>query len=478
LLSWRLRRAAIAPLLLAMLTFTGLAAPGSASAARGLTTGISNVYANDAATMQKVRATGATISLYPVRWNLMAPSNPSPAFNASDPNESAYEWETTDTWVRNAVAAGLTPVIQIRGAPKWAQRCAPEPEYEAICNPDPTDLAEFTHAIVTHYSGRVPGVPRVEYWEAINEPNLSFWFQPLWQNGTVVAPTIYRPSLQAFYAAVKAVDPSDLVLAPALAPVPVPKLTIGPMKFARMLLCMSGGAKPKPLPGDCGGPVPFDIFDIHPYTSGGPTHAGGPESIQLGNLGQLQALLTAAEKAGRIESALKKVPIWITEFSWDSSPPDPEGLPMSTEEQWIPEALYQAWLHRVPVFMWYSLQDTAEDQAGLYFAGENAAKLKPKAEMRAFRFPFVAIRQGRQLSYWGRTPSGKDGKVVLEAREDARWKQIGTAKADSAGIFRGKVRTQYGADKKGAVRAAYKKEKSFGFPMKRVPDHPVNPFGS
>jgi hypothetical protein len=473
--SRRPRRSAIGPLLLVALLLGALAGPGSASA-RGLRTGISNVYANDAATMQRVREAGATISLYPVRWNLMAPSNPSPAFNAADPNESAYEWETTDTWVRNAVAAGITPVIQIRGAPKWAQRCTPEPAYDAICNPDPTALAEFTHAIVTHYSGQVPGVPQVRYWEAINEPNISFYFQPLWQNGAVVAPTLYRPLLEAFYAAVKAVDPSNLVLAPGLAPVPVPNVTIGPMKFTRSLLCMSGGAKPKPLPGDCGGPIPFDIFDIHPYTSGGPTHAGGPESMQLGDLGRIQALLTAAEKAGRIQSALTKVPIWITEFSWDSKPPDPRGLPMSTERQWIPEALHQAWLHGVPVFMWYSLQDTAEDQAGLYFAGENAANLRPKAEMYAFRFPFVAIRQGRRLSYWGKTPSG-GGKVVLQVRERGRWRQLGTARADAAGIFRGKLATGYGSDEKGTVRAVFRKQRSPGFPMKRVPDHPVSPFG-
>jgi hypothetical protein len=455
-----------------------LAAPAGASAARGLTTGISNVYSNDPAALQKVHEAGGTISLFPVRWNLMAPSSPSPAFNAADPNETAYEWEETDAWVRNAIAAGITPVLQIRGAPKWAQSCTPEPAFDAICKPDPTDLAEFTHAIVSHYSGQVPGVPRVEYWEAVNEPNISFYFQPLYENGKAVAAANYRPLLDAFYAAVKSVDPEDLVIAPSLAPTAVRRLTIGPMQFARELLCMSGGAKPKPLPGDCGGGVPFDIFDIHPYTTGGPTHQGRKNEVQMGDLGKLQTLIAAADRAGRIRGAFKRTPLWITEFSWDSNPPDPEGLPMSTEKQWIPEALYQAWLHEVPVFMWYSLEDTSQDQAGLYFAGENAAKLKPKPEMYAFRFPFVAIREGGRLTFWGRTPNAKGGKVVLQAKEGKRWKRFATVGADSAGIFRGKLSTGYGAGEKGAVRAVYKKEKSFGFPMKRVPDHFIDPFGS
>lgn len=419
------------------------------------------------------------MSLWPLRWNVVAPPQKPEDWDPSNPADQNYNWSQTDEWVKSAVAAGLTPVFQIRGAPTWAQRCTGNPEYESICNPDPAALAAFARAAARRYSGEFEGLPRVRYWEGVNEPNISYYFEPLWENGKTVAPALYRGLLEAFYGAIKAVNPENLVLSPALAPVTVKGLTIGPMAFTRMLLCMKGREHPKPLPGNCGGGVPFDIFDIHPYTSGSPTHEGGPNDVQLGDLGKLQELLTAAEKAGRIRSAFKKVPIWITEFSYDSNPPDGRGVPMKTEKQFIPEALYQAWLHKVPVFMWYSLEDnpSLRMQAGLYFWATSSAQLRPKPEMYAFRFPFVAIREGGGLKFWGKTPSGTGGKITLQAQEKGKWRQIAVTRANKTGIFHGRLRTSYGADEVGAVRALFGKEKSLGFPMKRVPDHPLSPFG-
>jgi hypothetical protein len=460
-------------------------APAGAVAAP-LATGISNVYENDPTTMARMRGTGATLALLPLRWGeAVAPEKEPTNWNPADPADPNYDWSFSDAWIRNAVAAGLTPVIQIRGAPAWAQQCKPEPMYQAVCKLEPAALAAFTKAAVERYSGHFEGLPQVKYWEAVNEPNISFWFQPLTENGKNVAASLYRPLLETFYATVKSVSPEDLVMAPGLAPVAVKGLTIGPMQFTRELLCMSGGAKPKPLPGDCGGGVPFDIFDIHTYTSGGPTHQGGTNDVQMGDLGKLQTLLAAADRAGRIKSASKRTPLWITEMSWDSKPPDSDGLPMKTEEQWVPEALYQAWLNKVQVFMWYSLVDQEPNgrpddeqlQAGFYFWAPSPAAEKPKPYLPAFRFPFVAFRQGNGLEYWGRTPTGKGGKVVLQARVGGRWKRIGSAGTKAGGIFNGFVRTDYGAGKTGSVRAVYEKKASLGFPMKRVPDHPVLPFG-
>ena len=462
-----------------------LASSGSAHAARTLTTGVSNVYSETPVAMERVRASGATMTLLPVRWTLIAPEKQPESWNPADPADPNYDWSFIDTQVRNAVAAGLTPVLQIRSAPTWAQGCKPEGEYDAICRPDAAALAAFTKAAVERYSGHFGGLPQIKYWEGVNEPNISFYFQPQYENGKAVSAAIYRPLLEAFYTTVKSVDPENLVLAPALAPVSSPPVTVGPMQFTRELLCMSGGSKPKPLPGSCGGGVPFDIFDIHTYTSGGPTHQGNPNDVQMGDLGKLQNLIAAADRAGRIKGAFKRTPLWITEMSWDSKPPDPGGLPMSTEKQWVPEALYQAWLNKVPVFMWYSLDDqeptnlpgNQQIQSGLYFWAPNIAAEKPKPFVRAFRFPFVAFRQGNGLKFWGRTPNSQGGKVVLQALVGKKWKRIGSASAKAGGIFNGFLGTGYGAGKTGSVRALYKKNASLGFPMKRVPDHPVNPFG-
>jgi len=451
-----------------------------------LKTGISNVYSNEEVAFAHVRETGSTMALSPVRWRVIAPKTPPANWNPEDPADPNYEWDFIDKWVTEAVKAGLTPVLQVRSAPAWAERCFPNPSSESVCNPDPAALAAFTKALTLRFSGSFGGLPKVQYWEGLNEPNLALYFEPQFDGNTPVSPDLYRILLNTFYATVKSVDPSNLVLAPGLGPVAFPRFAIGPMRFTRLLLCMKGHRNPKPTGGDCGGGVHFDIFDIHPYTSGRPDHEGGANDVQLGDVAKLRELLTAAEKAGRIKSVFKHVPLWATEFSYDSNPPDPGGLPMKTLRQWIAEALYQAWTNRIPVFMWYSLDDEKPrpgeppaftTESGLYFWQPSVAAEQPKAAMYAFRFPFVAFRQDKGLEYWGRTPTSLPGRVVLEARRGGKWKRIGVATADVAGIFRGFVETGYGRGEKGAVRARFAGSASPGFPMHRVPDFPQPPFG-
>src|SRR5665811_1828269 len=83
------------------------------------------------------------------------------------------------------------------------------------------------------------------------EPNLSLYFNPQFRHGRPVSPTLYRRLINAFYAAVKSVSRSNLVLMAGLGPIAVPGLTIGPMRFTRELLCMRGRRNPHPLRGNC-----------------------------------------------------------------------------------------------------------------------------------------------------------------------------------------------------------------------------------
>ena len=484
-----LRRPHVAPAatLLTALAFAlccwALAAT-AAAAPRPLNTGVSNVYSNESPAFEDVRAAGGTIALGPARWNVIAPSNKPASWNPEDPADPNYDWDFLDHWVRHAVEAGLTPVLQVRGAPEWAQRCTPQGE--AICNPDPAALADFTRAVVRRYSGNFGSLPRVRYWQGLNEPNLSLFFEPQYEGDKLVSPDLYRTLLNTFYDAVKAVQPSAIVIAAGLGPIAVPGYTIGPMTFARKLLCMTGGNKnPKPAKGDCGGGVGFDVFDIHPYTTGGPTHKGGPNDVEMGDLAKLQTLLKAAGRAGRIKGG-RQVPLWVTEFGWDSKPPDPGGLPMKIMKQWVPEALYEAYKANVQNFLWYSLADFPPEphvpfseslQTGLYFYSAHVAAEKPKPFMYAFRFPVVAIRKGGGLRFWGRTPTGRGGRVVLQAQVNGHWRNLRSARANAAGIFQGTVHTSYGNDKRGFVRALAGGNRSVPFPMRRVGDFEHNPFG-
>jgi hypothetical protein len=500
----------LAPLLLACLLLgLGAAAAPPPAAAQPLVTSVTGLDDYDAAAFRQVRATGATFVQLAVPWYDIAPNgqsaagqaratgdplyeiasaDPPAAWQPENPGDPHYDWSYLDKGVVNAISAGLTPVLQIDGAPQWAQRCKTPPQSPGgdLCDPDPAQLAIFAKAAAYRYSGRFGALPKVLYWQALNEPNLSLFFYPQFINGKPASPGLYRDLLNAFYTAVKSVDPANLVLGGGLGPIAVPGYTIGPMDFTRRLLCMKGRAKPRPLKGNCGGGVHFDIFDIHPYTTGSPTHEGGKDDVQMGDLAKLQKLLAAASKAGRIHGKFKKQPpLWINEFSWDSNPPDPGGLPMQIETRWVAEALYVAWKAGVSHFSWYSLRDQRHVpgasfketlQSGLYFRGSDIGHDQPKEFMYAFRFPFVAYPTDKGLSVWGRTPDSAAGKVMIQLQRGS-WRNAKILKANSRGIFTGLIPGRYGASKKGFARATYKGEAAMPFSMKPSRDFRQPPFG-
>jgi hypothetical protein len=464
-----------------------MAATARASAAGPLVTSVTGFDDYDPAAFVETRATGATQVELRVPWFDIAPALQPASWQPEDPADPNYDWSYLDKGVTGAIAAGLTPVLQVDGAPHWAQRCKAPPESGGdLCDPDPAALAAFAKAAARRYSGGFAGLPKVIYWQALNEPNLSFFFYPQFVNGKPVSAALYRQLINAFYTAVKSVDPSNRVIAGGLGPIAVPGYTIGPMQFTRQLLCMRGREKPRPLKGDCGGGVSFDIFDIHPYTTGAPTHEGGKDDVQMGDLMKLQTLLRAAESAGRIHGIYKRTPLWINEFSWDSNPPDPGGLPMQIETRWVAEALYVAWQAGVSHFSWYSLRDQRPEphrpfsetlQSGLYFRGPEIGHDQPKEFLFAFRFPFVAYPTDKGVSLWGRTPSSTGGKVNIQLFRGGSWHHATTVKANSRGIFTGLVPGRYGRSKKGAARAVYGGEISPDFSMRPVKDFRQPPFG-
>jgi hypothetical protein len=250
------------------------------------------------------------------------------------------------------------------------------------------------------------------------------------------------------------------------------------------MLCMAGTAHPHPHGKGCAGGVHFDIFAIHPYTTGSPTHEGGPNDVELGDLGKLQTLIAAADRAGHIKGTVHRTPLWITEFSYDTKPPDPRGLPMAIATRWVSESIYVAWKAKVENFFWYSLRDELPEgrgyhntiQSGLYYRGKTVAADRPKPTRAAFRFPFVAYPGGK-LSFWGRTPNGRRGSVRVQTLDGGHWKTVRTVSAGSDGTFTGSVGTSYGRDQQGAARAVFKGATSPAFAMKPVPDFFHQPFG-
>jgi hypothetical protein len=480
----------ISPLAILVALALLIAVPRPSSAeARPFVTGISGIGDFSPLSFERTRDAGAEFVRLQVSWASIAPKTQPPGWDPSNPADPHYDWEYMDQGVTAAVRAGLQPVLLIDGAPLWAQRCKSPPGLQSgeMCDPDPAALATFATAAARRYSGSFGGLPRVQYWQGLNEPNLTLFFFPQFNTaGQGLSPGLYRDLINSFYTAIKAVNSSNLVVAAGLGPTELKGYNIGPMRFTRELLCMKGTTHPKPIKGGCPGGVHFDIFDIHSYSTGGPTHEGRPNDVQMGDLPKLQTLLKAADKAGRIKGQFKRTPLWITEFSWDSNPPDPGGLPMDILTEWTAESLHEAWAAGVTHFFWYSLRDepflsyipsSLTVQSGLYFRGATLQADQPKEVLGTFRFPFVAFARKKGLEFWGRSPNSLGGSVRVEAMLRGKWRKVGSAKADKQGIFSGLSKSGYGRNKRGYVRATVGGRTSVPFPMKRVADFRHPPFG-
>lgn len=437
------------------------------------------------------RAAGATLVRLGVSWSEVAPGGERPpaGFDPRNPSDPLYRWDAPDDEIRTAVASGLQPIVDVLDAPAWAQRGQKTRTSDGPVRPSPEALADFAAAIAERYGGRYADLPRVRYWQVWNEPNLSISLMPQSEVGKPFSPGWYRSMVNAAAGAIHAVHRDNVVVAGGLAPfggdtndpsggtVPTPE-RIHPLEFMREMLCMSKGAKPT-----CNARTEFDVWAHHPYTYGGPTHhAYHPDDVSLGDMGEMRRLLDAAAAAGHINTR-QKVGFWVTEFSYDTSPPDPKGLPLTLHARWVSEALYRMWRSGVSLVTWWRVRDDPFPdemfQSGLYYRGENGiASDKPKPALRAFRFPFVAFREkGGQISYWGRTPAGVKKAVVVEQKQGARWVRLVSPAVDRYGIFQGRIANDRG---KGSLRARLvdRSDVSLPFSLTVPEDFRFCPWGS
>jgi hypothetical protein len=475
-------RKALAALVLGL----GLAAllpAGTIAAERPLDTAIAGsgtFFTQDAGlAFERTRDAGASTVQLSFSWREAAPERPEEPAN---PNDSVYRWSGLDRAVRLSFAQGLRPFIGIYDAPSWAERGGGGRAGTNL--PDPNELGRFAEAAARRYSGSFEGLPRVQLWAAWNEPNASFFLHPQERKGRPVAPAHYRLMLNAFTAGVRRVHPDNDVIAGSLFPFVIKSKTarsIGPLRFMRELLCMSKRLRPRKR---CGPPLQFDVWGHHPYTSGGPTHrAGNANSVSIRELPRMRKLLRAADRFKRITHN-GPLQFWVTEFSWDSSPPDPNGVPSRLHARWVAEALYRMWRAGVSLVTWFQLRDDAPEgrphsqvfQSGLYLRCSGGIECdRPKLALNAFRFPFVAFRKGRRVSIWGRTPSGQPASVIVEQAARGGWRPVAQLNTGSSGVFSGRVR----AARRGSLRArlAAGGAEALPFSLKVPRDRRVNPFG-
>lgn len=416
----------------------------------------------DLALSHAVKA-GAKAIKIPLFWDTIAPATRPSHFRPADPLEPAYNWQGLDAEVRLVRSHGLEPFVYVAGPPSWAIR-----KLDGFPRVDPEQYRLFVLAAVRRYSGKTQGLPRVRYWEAWNEPNKvpGREFKPS-------AADWYREIVNAFAASAHTVS-GNAVIAGGLAPFGI-STAVAPLAFMRSLLCLSSGRQPHAT---CSAKVHFDIWSTDPYSAGAPTHkAYRKNDVSIGDLPEMKDVLDAGVRLGHVVST-QPMRFWVTEFSWDSNPPDPKGVPVALEERWVAEALYRMWSAGVSLVTWFTLRDqpvrTSPYQSGLYFRGTSLARDRSKPALTAFRFPFVAFPRAKKVFVWARTPSGKSATIVVEQRSSSGWRRVGVLHANRVGIGSATLP----ARGRGPLRGRIGNDASLPFSLVAPPDHVYQPFGS
>jgi hypothetical protein len=179
------------------------------------------------------------------------------------------------------------------------------------------------------------------------------------------------------------------------------------------------------------------------------------------------------------------VQFWVTEFSWDTRPPDSGGVPIPLDIRYIAEALYNMWTQKVRLVTWFKIRDDTQPvgenvytyQSGL-FENCGADCYRAKESLRAFRFPFVAFGDQRRLKAWGRTPEGRRRTIVIEQRRKrGGWRRLERLRTKRSGIFLTHPR-RHGLGPVRARIAGPGGERSLPYKLEATPDEVIRVFGS
>jgi hypothetical protein len=271
--------------------------------------------------------------------------------------------------------------------------------------------------------------------------------------------------LNAFYAGIKSVHSDNLVITTGFGPYGdlfPGACTNGqtgngcrmhPATFARDLLCLNSALRPQ----SCPNPAHFDALAMDPYEVASPlTKAYNSNDISAPDLWKLTRMAAKAVRAGTALPRSHKQ-LWVTEFSYDTNPPNPGGVSLGTQARWLEQALYLFWKQGVSTAVWYNVRDQAASynpSLDSYFSGVYYFNGNPKPSLRAMQFPFVVWRTGRSAIAWGISP--QTGSVSIQHRTGRSWKTLFRLRGSSGGVFVRSIRSSL----RGKFRAVVNGERS------------------
>jgi hypothetical protein len=393
--------------------------------------------ANRTKRLNELESLGIDIVKVRVNWRFLAPKKRPSGYNGADPAAYGNGWKPYDEVVGGAQSRGMDVLFQVGGsAPEWAT-----PGRSAIRNPNPAEFGKFVEAVGARY-------PSVHMFSVWNEPNLVSWLSPQFSGKVPASPRIYRGLLNAAYGGMqRSGHGSDQLLVGELLPFSRSagnsSKKIRPIAFLRELACVDSHYRPfhgsTARKRGCSGftSIPGTGLAYHPYTLAGGPNVKTPnkDDASIRDLGRLRTAISRLRGRHRIRS---NWPIWITEFGFQSRPPDPYGSPIRKIPGFMGEAEWIAYKNsRVRSFAQYPLVDdrgtVAGFQSGLRF---HNGKAKPFV-WAAFQRPFFARYSGSHVELFGGIRAEPGARVTVQTRNGpkAKWRTVRTVTLNSRGYF-------------------------------------------
>jgi hypothetical protein len=456
---------------------TGAVVTSTATAARGLKTGFAddNVFTADNSSVRNLwlsRAAGARAGIIRITANWRSSVGTSPPANPTNPADPAYHFGRLDEAVKSARSHGLGVLLTVFRAPSWAEDGKrPRKVEPGAWKPDPKKFGQFAQALARRYSGHFLNLPRVRYFEAWSEPNLSQFLAPQWKGKRKVAPRRYRAMLNRFYAGVHAAQPGATVIAGATSsfgdsrkhPLNPARPRMRPLVFLRSVLCLNGHLKRA----RCKKKPHLDALSAHPLNFSNPPNyvPYSKNDLQVAVFRRVTKTLRAAKRAGTVRPRGHHS-LWATEEGLLSNPPNPTGVRPKKHARWLEKSLYLLWKQGASVVVNLQIRDVAYNPrhvpSGQFTTGIYFHSGKPKPALRAWRFPFVTHRKSkRRVSAWGKAPQG--GKLRIQQKRHGHWRTRKRITVRAGEVFRPSFRLRG----RGTLRAQVGKTKSLSWHQSR-----------